>query len=188
MEFIVPRSSSTRVPRSFAASAHSEPNGVPAPSHLTLPVQAQLDRIVGSQAFTGAHRSQLFLRYVVEHSFAHPEEPLKEYSIALDVFNRDASYDPAIDAAVRVEAGRLRSRLFEYYAGEGHADPLLIDVPRGGYKAVIRPRQAATASSKRPLAFPGVSSATTPATQSRHFWAIPLAFILGAFLGYRASH
>ena len=173
--------------RNFAAPPEPEPVHIPSPSlPLDIPVRVQLDRIVASQVFAGAHRSQLFLRYVVDHSIAHPAEPLKEYSIALDVFDRDDSYDPAVDATVRVEAGRLRSRLLEYYAGEGHADPLLIEIPRGGYRAVIRPRQPTPVP--RPLTF--VPAKTTPSATppSRHLWAVPVAFLLGALLGYSASH
>jgi TolB-like protein len=66
--------------------------------------------------------------------------PPKEYAIAVDVFERGTEYDPAVDATVRVEAGRLRSRLREYYAGEGRHDLLCIEVPKGSYVAVVSVR------------------------------------------------
>jgi hypothetical protein len=84
---------------------------------------------------SNSNRSQRFLRYVVEHSLDEADECLKEYVIAVDVFERDASCDPAVDATVRVEAGRLRSRLRDYYADAGRDDLLIIDVPRGAYRA-----------------------------------------------------
>lgn len=176
----------SRTLRARRSAVHSQPTaGRLADSALpdNSPIRVQLERICGSRLFSGANRSQLFLRYVVEHSVAHPTEPLKEYSVALDVFDRDASYDPAIDATVRVEAGRLRSRLLEYYAGEGQADPLLIEIPRGGYRAVISRRRAATVPLPRPFKL-------MPAAAPRlsHLLAIPAAFILGALLGRRASH
>jgi hypothetical protein len=176
---------SSRTLRSRHSALHSQPPaGRLADSALpdNSPVKAQLERICGSRLFSGANRSQLFLRYVVEHSAAHPTEPLKEYSVALDVFERDTSYDPAIDATVRVEAGRLRSRLLEYYAREGEADPLLIEIPRGGYRAVIRPHRPATVPLSRPFKL-------MPAAAPRlsHLLAIPAAFILGALLGHRFS-
>lgn len=150
-------------------------------------VLEQLERILNSRIFAGAHRSQQFLRYIVEHALTHPDELLKEYSIALDVFDRGA-YDPAINNTVRVEAARLRFRLLEYYASEGYADPLLIEVPRGSYRAVIRPRRPIPVAVPRPAAgFAPVASASTRAPRTRHLWAIPIAFILGAFLGYRLS-
>ena len=165
-------------------------NGQPSLDRLPAsnPAHAQLHRILNSRAFAGAHRSQLFLRYIVGHALDHPDEPLKEYSIALDVFDRDASYDPAVDAAVRVEAGRLRSRLREYYAAEGQTDPLLIEVPRGGYRAVFRPRQSAVVPVPRPLTLVPAKPALSGARRLRLLWAIPVAFLLGALLGHRSSH
>src|SRR5690606_33811963 len=48
------------------------------------------------------------------------------------------SFDAQNDPLVRVEAGRLRRRLAEYYADEGARDPIRIELPRGGYSAVFR--------------------------------------------------
>jgi tetratricopeptide (TPR) repeat protein len=82
-----------------------------------------------------AARSREFLRYAVEHALAGNGGALKEYAIAVDVFDRDAGYDPAVDAVVRVEAGRLRTRLRDYYLDEGRSDQVLIEMARGGYGA-----------------------------------------------------
>lgn len=107
-------------------------------------VRAQLERILASSPFAGASRSQQFLRYVVENSLENRDSALKEYTIAIEVFGRKASYDPAIHATVRVEATRLRSRLRDYYGGDGRSDKLLIEMPKGGYRVVFgeRPEQA----------------------------------------------
>lgn len=164
-----------RAPRISALTAHPDINAV----------LAQLQRILNSRIFCSAHHSQLFLRYIVEHGLARPGDPLKEYSVAADVFGRDA-YDPAINNTVRVEAGRLRSRLLEYYAGEGRADPLLIEVPRGSYRAVVRARHAVAALEARPLAL-APETALSAISSRRHRWAVLAAFLLGGFLGYRAS-
>ncbi|HEY2470626.1 MAG TPA: tetratricopeptide repeat protein [Terracidiphilus sp.] len=98
-------------------------------------VHAELERILASEPFANSHRSQRFLRYVVEATFANVDESLKEFAIAVDVFGRNTSYDPSVDATVRVEAGRLRSRLREYYSGAGKADPIIIEIPKGAYRA-----------------------------------------------------
>ena len=98
----------------------------------TPEIEEELDRILSSKVFAAAQRSQAFLRYVVERSLTDAPGPLKEFSIAMDVFARDHDYDPSIDATVRVEAGRLRSRLREYYDVEGSGDPIHIDIPKRG--------------------------------------------------------
>jgi TolB-like protein len=105
-------------------------------------VRVQLERILAASPFANSIRSQRFLRYVVEHSLREEDEPIKEYAIALEAFDRDPSYDPSVDATVRVEAGRLRSRLRDYYADAGRNDPLLIEIPRGSYRAVFSQRVA----------------------------------------------
>src|ERR1700728_4868271 len=86
-------------------------------------IEEELDRILGSKVFSAAQRSQAFLRYVVERSLTDAPPPLKEFSIAMDVFARGDDYDPSIDATVRVEAGRLRSRLRRYHDAAGTAHP-----------------------------------------------------------------
>ena len=74
-------------------------------------------------------------RYVVERTLAGEADQLKEYAVGVEVFDRDDKYDPRLDSIVRVEAGRLRSRLEEYYNGEGAPDEVRIVLPRGGYSA-----------------------------------------------------
>ena len=108
----------------------------------------QLERILASRVFFPAQRSQAFLRYVVEKS-VQGRAP-KEYEIAVDVFERSSDYDPAVDATVRVEASRLRSRLREYYAADGQHDPVLIEMPKGGYRCVFNFREVQTMEEAEP--------------------------------------
>jgi hypothetical protein len=63
----------------------------------------------------------------------HPGVPLKEYQIATEVFGRQPDFDPQLDSMVRVQAGRLRTKLAEYYASEGAADPIWVEMPKGTY-------------------------------------------------------
>ena len=105
-------------------------------------IQLELQRVLASAPFTNSNRSQRFLRYVVQSSLNNRDESLKEFAIAVDVFERDIAYDPSVDATVRVEAGRLRSRLRDYYADQGRNDPVVIDVPKGAYRATFTERSA----------------------------------------------
>jgi hypothetical protein len=56
---------------------------------------------------------------------------VKSYSLALKVFGRPETFDPAVDPVVRVEAGRLREKLHEHYGADGQGDPIRIDLPKG---------------------------------------------------------
>ncbi|MGJ5816331.1 hypothetical protein [Paludibaculum fermentans] len=42
-------------------------------------------------------------------------------------------FDPRTDPIVRVEAGKLRARLKDYYTGEGIESPVIIEIPKGTY-------------------------------------------------------
>jgi TolB-like protein len=102
-------------------------------------IRQELDRILSSRIFSTARRSRMFLQYVVERSLANSAP--KEFEVAVDVLERGADYDPDVDATVRVEASRLRHRLREYYDTAGRTDPILIDIPKGGYGAVFSSRE-----------------------------------------------
>jgi TolB-like protein len=112
-------------------------------------ISAQLDRILASPGFASADRASRFLRYVVERTVAGEGDQLKEYVIGRAVFDRGDDYDPRIDSIVRVEAGRLRSKIDEYYSGAGRADDVLIQLRRGSYAPAFETRggEAARATS-----------------------------------------
>ncbi len=117
-------------------------------------IRVELERVIASVPFANSHRSQRFLRFVVEASLSNADESLKEFAIAVDVFERNVSYDPSIDATVRVEAGRMRARLREYYADAGRNDPIIIDVPKGGYRANFARNPAAVETPAPPAPTP----------------------------------
>jgi TolB-like protein len=152
----------------------------------TPAIEEELDRILSSKVFAAAQRSQAFLRYVVEHSLSDAPPPLKEYSIAMDVFARDHDYDPSIDATVRVEAGRLRGRLREYYDTEGSEDQVYIEVPKGGYSPTFTFRRAkiGAAQEVRPSAEKADSIAIAPRRRPRLHWGrwVAAGFVLLALI------
>lgn len=92
-----------------------------------------LERILASDVFARSERARDLLRYLVEQDVAGNADRLKGFSIGVDVFHKDDQFDPATDTVVRVQAGRLRDLLQQYYEGDGAADPLRISVPRGSY-------------------------------------------------------
>ena len=93
----------------------------------------QRDRILASRPFANSKRMRDFLNYLIRESLGDKPPRLKEFSIGVAVFGRDESFDPRIDAVVRVEAIRLRTKLREYYSEAGRHDPVEITIPKGGY-------------------------------------------------------
>jgi TolB-like protein len=107
-------------------------------SDLSAPasaIAAELVRILSSDAFVRSDRQQRFLRFIVEETLAGRD--LNEYRIATEVYGRKASFDPGADSIVRVEAGRLRLKLAEYYRSEGQNRPITIELPARTYIPVF---------------------------------------------------
>jgi Tol biopolymer transport system component len=96
-------------------------------------IDFQLQRILESEVFAASARSSQFLRFCVEHARYGQTAQLKETTIAIEVFNRPADYDPKSDAIVRVHARRVREKLEMYYRTAGADDAIRIDIPKGGY-------------------------------------------------------
>jgi hypothetical protein len=121
--------------------------------HVTRPHAAereellgQLDRIINSTTLHGSESLCKLLRYLAEHAADQPGVPLKEYQIATEVFGRPADFDPQVDSTIRVQAGRLRTKLAAYYSAEGAEDPIVLEMPKGSYllsfhhRSAVKPR------------------------------------------------
>jgi TolB-like protein/Flp pilus assembly protein TadD len=111
-------------------------------------LRAHLSAVLASAVFSKAGRLSRFLRFVVEQSLEGHAEQISEYSIGLHVYDRPESFDSRLDAIVRVEAGRLRSKLREYYEVEGKNAPIRIELPKGSYTPVFK--ELAVTSSTTP--------------------------------------
>jgi adenylate cyclase len=112
---------------------NSEPSATTASPPSAEQVKAELARVLGSSVFAQAGRSTEFLRFVVAETLEGRADRLKGYTIAIEVFGKPPEFDAQTDPLVRVEAGRLRRRLMEYYHGEGGDDPVRIALPKNGY-------------------------------------------------------
>ena len=97
-------------------------------------LQAELHRVLSSSGFSHAPRARSLLAYMVERYQSGAVRDLQEYAIGLSVFWRDvATYSTVDDPVVRVQVGRLRRKLDEYYATEGRSSGIHISIPARGY-------------------------------------------------------
>jgi hypothetical protein len=103
-------------------------------------IQAAVDRLVASHALHGSESLCKLLRYLAKRAHDQPGVQVKEYQIATEVFGRQSDFDPQLDSFVRVQAGRLRTKLSEYYGSEGSSDPVIIDLPKGSYALSVHER------------------------------------------------
>ena len=104
--------------------------------------RAQVERIFQSKAFRNSDVLRHLLSYLVDASLSGTADDLKEYTVAVDALGKPSSYDPRQESAVRMQVGRLRQKLAEYYRGEGAEDTVVLDLPKGGFKVVFEPRKA----------------------------------------------
>lgn len=117
----------------------------------------QIERLTKSHSLHSSESLCKLLRYLAEHSLDHPGIALKEYQIATEVLGRPAGFDPQSDSTVRVQAGRLRVKLAEYYAQEGADDPIFVEIPKGSYALTFHLRPSR----------PGAPVMPTPQTERR---------------------
>jgi TolB-like protein len=96
-------------------------------------IRRQLDRVLNSQGFLSSPRLCSFLSYVSEKKIIGEATKIKQYSIGVDVYGRELDFDPKTDPLIRIEAGRLRRKLREYYENQGKDDPVHVEIPRGNY-------------------------------------------------------
>ncbi|TPM22815.1 hypothetical protein [Mesorhizobium sp. B2-3-5] len=127
-------------------------------------VRETLERLLASETFGRSERARKLLRYLVEREQAGEADRLKGFSIAMDVFGKDGDFDPSTDAVVRVQAGRLRELLQQYFANEGIAEPVRIAIPRGGYVPAYELNAIRLPETAKPAGRP--DAATVPAEHS----------------------
>ena len=96
-------------------------------------IRRQLERLLNDPHFSHSRRFPSFLRYVVQQTLAGQMELLKERTVGIEVFGKDASYDTALDPIVRVTAAEIRKRIAQYYQEPGHENELRITLPAGSY-------------------------------------------------------
>ena len=112
-------------------------------------IKAELDRILASKLFINAKRLRSMLSYVVGESLQGRGDRIKAFSIAQEVFGRNADFDQQRDPIVRVEASRLRKCLSEYYETDGSASRVRIDIPKGGYAPTFSYKPSRTEQLRR---------------------------------------
>ncbi|MGA8107791.1 MAG: hypothetical protein WBD46_19860 [Acidobacteriaceae bacterium] len=96
-------------------------------------VRDELDRLLASPYFNHSKRFPNFLRFVVEHALAGDVDNIKERTLGIEIFGRDADYDTSSDPIVRVTAAEIRKRVAQYYQDPAHRDELRITLPSGSY-------------------------------------------------------
>jgi hypothetical protein len=115
------------------------------------PAQAQIERILQSSTFRSSDALRRLLRFLAEKLQSGEADQLKEYSVGIDALGKPSTYDPRHDSTVRIQMGRLRQKLAEYYRTEGKDDTLIIELPKGRFKLTCEPRPVAVEAVAEPV-------------------------------------
>lgn len=100
-------------------------------------VQDEVHKILESRTFARASRLKRLLEHVIKCWSSGEIDQLNGYDLAVAVFGRRESFEPALDPIVRVQMSRLRMQLANYYDTEGAGNAIRVTIPKGTYIPVI---------------------------------------------------
>ena len=148
-------------------------------------IQAQLERLLANPHFSHSKRFPSFLRFVVEQTLSGQSDFLKERTLGVEIFGKNAEYDTASDPIVRVTAAEIRKRIAQYYQEPGHEMELRISLPPGSYVPQFHWPQAAknvTAPGAAAALQSPVETVKLPLIPKRHRPIFAVAMILALIL------
>ena len=105
----------------------------------SITLEKLLEKILNSAEFCNSHIYGKYLTYLVKSS--REDKNLKETTIAIEFFEKDAAFNPAEDTIVRSHTYNLRKKLEKYYFTEGKTDKYRIKIPKGHYQVEINPNK-----------------------------------------------
>jgi len=140
--------------------------------------RAQIDRILQSEALRSSDGLRRLLRFLADKSLSGEADQLKEFAIGIDAFGKPPTYDPRHDSTVRIQVGRLRQKLVEYYQSEGKDDPFVVELPKGRFKLNWNPRPERDDSFSPSVLLPDAILNPTAPTRSRALLWTSLALIV----------
>lgn len=114
----------------MADSQQSVPSGSQAQA-----IREQAQKIARSGVLGRSRSYAKLLEFLIERSL-EGHTP-KELEIAVEVFGRDADFDPSQDSMVRVYAHNLRQKIHQFYSDAGRDEAQQIAIPKGEYRVTL---------------------------------------------------
>jgi hypothetical protein len=112
----------------------------------TTDARAQITRIAQSKVFRSSEVLRHLFTYLAEKSLEGAIDELKEYAIGVAALGKPDSFDPRQESVVRMHTARIRQKLSDYYNAEGAQDPLVVEMPKGGFVVTFTQREQAPAA------------------------------------------
>ncbi|MEQ9662665.1 MAG: hypothetical protein RLN87_08975 [Parasphingopyxis sp.] len=96
-------------------------------------LREEMVRIFAARQFRRSPVMRKLFGFLVSETLAGRGDRLKAYTIAVDALGKPPTFDAQSDAYPRVQVGRLRGLLDEFYEENGESGPLRFAIPKGGY-------------------------------------------------------
>ncbi len=126
------------------------------------PRWAVVERIAESQHLKPSARLCQFLFYVAECSIRGVPEEATEQQIGIRVFGRPPGYNSSEDSIVRTHARLLRQKLTSYFAEEGVAEKIVVEMPKGHYLPIFHIREVDAGGATGPTPVPAEQASQHP--------------------------
>jgi hypothetical protein len=136
-------------------------------------IQEQLERLLSNSHFNQSRRFPSFLRFVIDQTLLGQTDLLKERTLGIEIFGREAHYDTASDPIVRVTATEIRKRIAQYYQEPGHETELRVTLPSGSYVPQFHWPQAAREISPAP-AVTALATVASVLVEPLHMETVPI--------------
>ena len=151
----------------------AEMNDRPDEAECLTWMREEVARISGSPAFARAPVMRRLLHFLAEETIAGRGDDLKAYSVAVDGLGRAPEFDPQADSYPRVQVGRLRRMIEQFYRRED-VDPtsMQLHIPIGSYRVHGIPGKA---DEPAPPPAPPAPAQTEPAQRRLPTWQLLLA-------------
>jgi len=109
--------------------------------HDVEAIRLTLQKVFESEFFRDSERIREFLEYIVHETLEGRGDRIKSYSIGIEVFKRNAGFDPSSDPIVRTTANRMRASLERFNNSPENTNELIISIPKGRYIPVFEYRE-----------------------------------------------
>lgn len=97
-------------------------------------IWSEADHILADPSFNKSRRCVALFRRLVEHALSGGDEGgLKERTLGIEVFGRQADYDTNTDNIVRMTANEIRKRLAQYYQSSSRHHEVYVQLLPGSY-------------------------------------------------------
>lgn len=131
--------------------------------HLTdddyMQICLERDRLLASGMFMRAPVIVKLLQYLVEQKLNDSDHDIKSYSIAVEALGRSSDFDTDADSYPRVQVGRLRKLMNQFFAKSPSA--VRLTVPLGVYRVLFEQTAGPAQSVDSVMLFP--QNTPTPA-------------------------